>query len=44
MRNLDKKELQNIQGGGLGIGLLICAGVVFLVGVIDGYVRPMKCN
>ena len=35
-----------IQGGGisLGAGLLIGAGVVFLIGVIDGYIRPLKCN
>lgn len=41
---LDKKELMKISGGGLGTGLLIAAGIVFLVGVIDGYVRPLACN
>lgn len=41
---LENSELKNIQGGGIGIGLLIGAGIVFLIGVIDGYVRPLKCN
>lgn len=44
--NLTKKELKQIKGGSisLGAGLLIIAGIVFIVGVIDGYVRPLKCN
>lgn len=43
---LEKKELMAIKGGGVSIGLctLIGAGIVFLIGVIDGYVRPLKCN
>lgn len=43
---LDKKELLQINGGGISIGVwtLIGAGVVFLIGVIDGFVRPLKCN
>lgn len=43
---LDKKELLQINGGGLSVGVwtLIGAGVVFLIGVIDGFVRPLKCN
>ena len=44
MIELDKKELMKINGGGLGIGLFIGACVVFVCGVIDGYVRPLKCN
>lgn len=44
--NLTTKELKNIHGGSisLGAGLLIGAGIVFLIGIIDGYVRPLKCN
>ena len=40
------KELKEIQGGGISIGscLLIIAGVTFVVGFIDGIVRPLKCN
>ena len=43
---LEKKELMAISGGGISAGIwaLIGAGIVFLIGVIDGYVRPLKCN
>jgi len=44
MDKLEKKELMSVTGGGLGLGLLITAGVVFIIGVIDGYVRPLACN
>lgn len=44
MVKLEKKELMNVSGGGLGIGLLISAGILFLIGVVDGYTRPLKCN
>lgn len=44
MDKLDNKQLMKVSGGGFGTALLITAGVVFLIGVIDGYVRPMACN
>lgn len=45
MKELDNNDLRNIQGGfSLGAGLLIATGITFLIGVIDGYVRPLKCN
>ena len=46
MEKLNNKELSQINGGGIsfGIGCLIAAGIVFLIGVIDGYMRPLKCN
>lgn len=46
MKELTKKELLNIEGGSisLGICLAITAGVVFLIGVIDGLVRPLECR
>ena len=46
MEKLNKKELVNVSGGGisLGVGLLIGAGVIFIIGVIDGFIRPLKCN
>lgn len=36
----------DINGGSLSVGAcaLIGAGVVFLIGVIDGIVRPLSCN
>ncbi len=46
MHTLTKDELYNIKGGAisLGAGLLIAAGIIFIIGVIDGYIRPLKCN
>ena len=44
MVKLEHKELMDVSGGGLGIGLLITGGILFLIGVIDGYTRPLKCN
>lgn len=44
MKELEREELKKINGGGFGLGLLIGAGFVLLAGIIDGYVRPLKCN
>lgn len=44
MKELDRKELMKINGGGIGIGLLIGAGIVLIAGIVDGFVRPLKCN
>lgn len=44
MKELSNDELKQVKGGGAGIALLIGAGVVFLIGVIDGYVRPLACR
>lgn len=46
MNEISKDELHEIDGGGLGLlGVAgIVAGAVFLIGVIDGYVRPKECN
>ncbi len=46
MEKLNKKELMNVHGGGIGLGtgLLIGAGIIFIIGVIDGFIRPLKCN
>lgn len=46
MKELGKERLAKIEGGGLGlgVGLGIVAGVVFIIGVIDGFFRPLKCN
>ena len=44
MDKLEEKERKKISGGGLGTAFLIGAGVIFLIGVIDGYLRPLKCN
>lgn len=43
---LQTKELLNIRGGGISFGAiaLIGAGVAFVIGIIDGFTRPLKCN
>lgn len=43
---LNKNELLQVKGGGINFGILtaIGAGIVFLIGLVDGYVRPLKCN
>lgn len=45
MHKLEKEELRNIKGGisGWAIAGLIAAGI-FIVGVFDGIVRPLKCR
>lgn len=45
MNEIKNNELKNIDGGisiwgAIGIG----AAVVFAIGIIDGYFRPLKCN
>lgn len=46
MKELNSQELQNINGGAfkIGVGIGIVAGITFLIGVIDGYVRPLACR
>lgn len=45
MIELKKEELMGIDGGfSIGTALLIGAGIVFIIGVIDGYIRPLECN
>ena len=44
MDKISNNELKQINGGGFGLGLLIGGLATFLIGVIDGYVRPLKCR
>ena len=46
MERINKEELKNIDGGGLSLlGIAgIVAAAVFIIGVVDGYVRPKKCD
>ena len=46
MKNLSDLELMNIEGGAIRAGIVIgiAAGVTFLIGLIDGIIRPLKCN
>ena len=46
MNLLTKEEMMKINGGGVNIGLWIGigAGISFIIGFIDGLIRPLKCN
>ncbi len=46
MKILTNDELKKVDGGGFSVGFMIGLGIVvtFLIGVIDGIVRPLKCN
>lgn len=45
---LQERELLNIKGGAVGLRYAILTGlaglITLLIGVIDGYVNPQKCN
>ena len=42
---LTKEELLEVKAGASwGVIATITGIVVFIVGVIDGYLRPLKCN
>lgn len=45
MEQLNNNELKQITGG-INIGNIFIIGgiIVFLIGLVDGYVRPLKCN
>lgn len=45
MKKLTNEELLNINGGiSIGSALITAGIVVFLIGVIDGFTRPLSCN
>lgn len=46
MKELSKQELMNVKGGGfsIGVGIIITAISTFVVGFIDGIIRPLRCN
>ena len=45
MKELSIYELQEINGGfKMGLGLLFSAGVSFIIGLIDGFIRPLPCK
>lgn len=46
MRELRQEELNNISGGfsKLFVGAVIAGAVAFIIGVMDGFTRPLKCN
>ena len=45
MKDIDKKDLENITGGfSVWVGIGIAALVVFLSGVLEGITNPDKCR
>ena len=46
MKDLTIENTKNISGGGITVwgAIGIATGVIFIIGVIDGFVRPLKCN
>ncbi len=46
MNKLSEVELKQINGGGfhIGLGMALAAGLSFIIGVLDGYVRPLSCR
>lgn len=41
---LTNNELVNISGGGYKWCVILGAAMSFIIGIIDGYIRPLKCN
>lgn len=43
---LNKEELVNITGGGAKYGIWAAIGgvITLIIGIIDGYLRPLSCN
>lgn len=43
---LQNEELTNVVGGGIKFGIAAVVGgiITFVIGVIDGYLRPLSCN
>lgn len=46
MKELSNENIRKIEGGGLSFwgALGIVTGVIFAIGVVDGFVRPLSCN
>lgn len=45
---LENDELESIIGGAsskkIGIGIIIAALGSFIIGIVDGFLRPLACN
>ena len=43
---LKKEELNEVIGGGISLSILGIIGAigVFIAGVVDGFLRPLRCN
>ena len=42
---LEEQELKNINGGiNIGLGIVIGGIATFIIALVDGYLRPLKCR
>jgi len=46
MHKLNDQEMMNINGGSIGAGaiFIIAAGITLAAGIVDGILRPLRCN
>lgn len=45
MKKLNDYELKEINGGAIkAIWAAVPLGITFVIGIIDGFLRPLKCN
>lgn len=46
IQHLSKQELLTVSGGGISRGAITGIGalITFIIGVIDGYLRPEPCE
>ncbi len=44
MKQLTDNELMEINGGSFIKGSLIGGGIIFIIGMLSGFVNPNKCN
>ncbi len=44
MRKINNNELKKVNGGGIGWYIAFGGVITFLIGVVDGYIRPLSCN
>lgn len=46
LEEISPEELERINGGGIASWVILGSllGAVFLIGVYDGYTRPLVCN
>ena len=44
MKKLNNEEMLNVKGGAGKLWGVLGAGIVFLIGLIDGLLNPRKCN
>lgn len=46
MRTLSNQEMLDIKGGAVKMGVVagVAAGIAFVIGILDGLMRPIKCR